>query len=124
MFNAEYTGLTYVALHCVVTKITHDMSYHMYADDTQLYLSIEPNNINVLVESIEACIKDVKDWMYINKLKLNQDKTEIILCNPKNLDISKNILQCGDESICISKCGKNLGVTFDDKLSMSDFIYQ
>ena len=61
------------------------MSYHMYADDTQLYLSIEPNNINVLVESIEACIKDVKDWMYINKLKLNQDKTEIILCNPKNL---------------------------------------
>ena len=54
----------------------HDMSYHMYADDTQLYLSIEPNNINVLVESIEACIKDVKDWMYINKLKLNQDKTD------------------------------------------------
>ena len=37
---------------------------------------IELNNINVLVESIEACIKDVKDWMYINKLKLNQDKTD------------------------------------------------
>ena len=100
----------------------HDMSYHMYADDTQLYLSIEPNNINVLVESIEACIKDVKDWMYINKLKLNQDKTEIILCNPKNFDISINTLKCGDESISISKCGKNLGVTFDDKLSMSDHI--
>ena len=100
----------------------HNMSYHMYADDTQLYLSIEPNNINVLVKNIEACVKDVKDWMFINKLKLNQDKTEIILCNPKNYDISVNNIQCGDESICFSKFGKNLGVILDDKLSMSEHI--
>ena len=86
----------------------HNMSYHMYADDTQLYLSIEPNNINVLVKNIEACVKDVKDWMFINKLKLNQDKTEIILCNSKNYDISVNNIQCGDESICFSKFGKKL----------------
>ena len=40
----------------------------------------------------------------------------------KKFDISINTLQCGDESISISKCGKNLGVTFDHKLSMSEHI--
>ena len=83
---------------------------------------LEPNNINVLVDNIEACIKDVKDWMYLNKLKLNQDKTEIIICNPKKFDISINNIQCGDESICFSNSGKNLGVILDDKLSMSEHI--
>ena len=52
----------------------------MYADDTQLYLSIEPENISVLINNLEKCISDVKDWMFNNKLKLN-DKTGSVLFN-------------------------------------------
>ncbi len=85
-------------------------------------MSIELNNINALVENIEACVKDIKDWMYLNTLELNQDKTEIIICNPNEIDISINNIQCGDESICFSNSGKNLGVILDDKLSMSEHI--
>ena len=56
----------------------------MYADDTQLYLSIEPSNVSALVCDLEKkCICDAKNWMLINKLELNDDKTESILCNPK-----------------------------------------
>ena len=54
--------------------------------------------------------------------QLNQDKTEIIICNPKKFDIPINNIQCGDETICFSNSGKNLGVILDDKLSMSEHI--
>ena len=55
----------------------HNLDYHFYADDTQLYLSIQPNDINDLVFKMEACISEVKEWMHDNKLKLNDDKTEV-----------------------------------------------
>ena len=64
-------------------------------------------NTNVLVKNIDACLKDVKDWMYINTLKFYQDKNEIILCSPKNSHISINSIQCGDESICFGEFCKN-----------------
>ena len=49
----------------------------MYADDTQLYLSIEPANISVLINNLEKCISEVKDQMFNNKFKLNDDKMNL-----------------------------------------------
>ena len=77
----------------------HDLNYHFYADDTQLYLSIQPNDINVLVFKMEKCILEVKEWMHTNKLKLNEDKTEVILINPKNYDVNVSNLLVGDEDV-------------------------
>ena len=100
----------------------HNMNYHMYADDTQLYLSIEPNNSHVLMSTIEDCVNDVKNWMLMNKLKLNEDKTEIILCNPKHFDVPFDSLYIGDEQVKFNKIGKNLGVMFDEDLNMGQHI--
>ena len=90
----------------------------MYADDTQLYLAIEPNNISDLVFSIEKCVDDVKNWMLLNKLKLNDDKTEIMLCNPKKYNIDVKQISIGNETISFSKSAKNLGIYLSDDLSM------
>ena len=52
--------------------------------DTQLYISVpasNPNSVNNLVQ----CISDIKEWMSNNFLKLNDDKTEILLVGPKDL---------------------------------------
>ena len=100
----------------------HNMNYHMYADDTQLYLSIEPNNSHVLMSTIEDCVNDVKNWMLMNRLKLNEDKTEIILCNPKHFDVPFDSLYIGDEQVKFNKIGKNLGVMFDEDLNMGQHI--
>ena len=56
--------------------------YYSYSDDTQLYISIKPINQRVVDEGVakfENCITDIYTWMSQNKLKLNADKTEVLV---------------------------------------------
>ena len=100
----------------------HNLNYHMYADDTQLYLSIEPTNLSDLIHSFEKCIHDVKNWMLHNRLKLNDEKTEIIVCNPKKFPVLIDEITVGQDKVKFSKSAKNLGVIFDDDLSMDTHV--
>ena len=52
----------------------HSISNQSFADDTQLYNSCRPDQIDASVQSMQDCISDVKTWMIANKLKLNDDK--------------------------------------------------
>ncbi|CAB4000445.1 RNA-directed DNA polymerase from transposon X-element [Paramuricea clavata] len=55
---------------------------HAYADDTQLYISFKPDSTASELEavtSLQNCIADIKTWMTVDKLKLNDDKTEFII---------------------------------------------
>jgi hypothetical protein len=62
----------------------HNMLYHYYADDSEVYLVIGPIDIwTDIAVRLEACIADISTWMKINLLKLNQDKTELIIFAPK-----------------------------------------
>ena len=55
----------------------HSVHFHCYADDTQQYLSIKPDEINHLNKT-QDCLKDLKTWMTLNVLMLNTAKTEVI----------------------------------------------
>ena len=53
----------------------HNMSYHFYADDTQIYLSFRPSDKaepDLSRFRIELCIQDTNCWMMANKLKLTE----------------------------------------------------
>ena len=59
----------------------HKVSYHLYADDTQLYITFDPKSQCSLHESIarvEKCAMDIKISMSKKMLKLNDDKTEVL----------------------------------------------
>ena len=96
----------------------HGINFHCYADDTQLYISAKPDTI-AKQSTMEACLKDMKEWMAHNFLLLNSGKTEILVGSPKSIrnkmpDIS---LHLDGVSVASSAVIKNLGVIFDPELS-------
>ena len=58
---------------------SHGLVYHFYADDTQLYISFKDCDVHVARLRVEKCVADICHWMDVNELKLNHDKTEIML---------------------------------------------
>uniref|UniRef100_A0A803TWJ5 Reverse transcriptase domain-containing protein n=1 Tax=Anolis carolinensis TaxID=28377 RepID=A0A803TWJ5_ANOCA len=55
---------------------------HLYADDVQLCHSFPPVTKEA-VQVLNRCLAAVSDWMRANKLKLNPDKTEVLLVSHK-----------------------------------------
>ena len=62
---------------------SHSIIHHSFADDLQLYMSAPPDGISELLHSIQSCICDVKAWATVNILKLNDNKTELMLVTSK-----------------------------------------
>ena len=59
----------------------HKVSFYLYADATQLYLSFEievGEDMEQATLIIEQCVRDIDAWMAINKLKLNRDEAELL----------------------------------------------
>ena len=57
-------------------------TYTAYADDNQLYISFKPGSSASELEAVTAlqdCILHIKTWMTADKLKLDDDKTELIV---------------------------------------------
>ena len=99
-----------------------DICYHMYADDTQLYLSFKPNTCdeNMYHQILFECIEKVSEWMFTNKLKLNGAKTEFILLGrPKSLQKAQvHHVNVGSATVIEKQSVRNLGVVFDSQLTM------
>uniref|UniRef100_A0A3B4FF57 Reverse transcriptase domain-containing protein n=1 Tax=Pundamilia nyererei TaxID=303518 RepID=A0A3B4FF57_9CICH len=80
----------------------HSIHFHCFADDTQLYLSMKPDNTHQLVK-LQQCLKDIKTWMTSDFLLLNSDQTEVIVLGPENLRnmVSKQILTLDGRRVCV-----------------------
>ena len=112
----------YVLPLCYIIK-KYGISYHTYADDTQLYLSFKNNSAEseaYHIGRIQTCIKEIRLWMSQNFLKLNENKTEFIVFGT-TVQLSKlklSTLAVGDSSVNLSSKVRNLGAIFDNKMKL------
>ena len=100
------------------------MSFHMYADDTQIYGFSPPNDFPSLIDCVAKCVYDVNVWMIANKLKLNSDKTEIMPCGTaaKLCVLAEEHIHVGNEEVPFSSRVKNIGVYLERKLRMDSHV--
>ena len=100
----------------------HNLQFHLYADDTQLYVSFSTNNdleLTEAVERIELCLSDLDKWMSINKLKLNKEKTEFLFIHSRfRLQHCLPSICFGQDTVQPSQTARNISVTFDSTMSM------
>ncbi|GFS02931.1 reverse transcriptase [Elysia marginata] len=91
---------------------THGFSYHIYADDSQLYRLTQVNDISVVIQSLNECVIDVSEWMAANKLKLNEEKTDIIIIGTESKlrNIEIQTVNSNNQELMIGNKVKNLGV--------------
>ena len=61
---------------------SHSITYFIFADDIQLQMSA-PDKITELLHSMQSCMSDIKSWSIANMLKLNDDKTKLMLVTQK-----------------------------------------
>ena len=64
----------------------HGISYHLYADDTLLYLSFKPFSMDICDSArikLIDCVIELNYWMCNNKLKLNSEKNNIIVASAR-----------------------------------------
>ena len=70
----------------------HNVHFPCYADDTQLHISISPNDQSNIA-TLHKCFAEIKHWMANNFLQLDLSKSNVIVFDPtsKMEDITTNI---------------------------------
>ena len=106
----------------------HGFNIHLYADDSQMYIEFNPlfQDISSIETRIIDGVNEIKDWMALNKLKINPDKTEALVIQTKNnlhpWSLDKIQLERNDEPIVPSLMVENLGIMFDEYLTFEEQI--
>ncbi len=94
----------------------HGVSFYFNADDTQIYLFVNPTDIRNL-SSLNNWLHDIKDWMSNNFLEPNSDKNEILVIGPQQ--VAKQILpSAGFLGNNFKPVARNLGIWFDNNISL------
>ena len=104
----------------------HGISHHFYADDTQIYVFFDVKDSDSACHLLETCVQHVKEWMLVNGLKLNDDKTEVILIGSRYFrsKLSDFSIKVGENNVCSVSSVRNLGVIFNQSLSMETFVFK
>ena len=109
LFTLYTTPLSTVISDCSIP-------HHLYADDSQLYVSLSASDSTASVQKLQSCLVSVQNWMLSNKLKLNPDKTEFLLIGHKQQRekyLSMFPVTLMDVETKPARSARNLGVMFD-----------
>ena len=107
----------------------HGVHFHIYADDTQIYVVFDPQDIESFwraLRILEECIKEIRAWMAFNKLMFNDGKSEFEIIVSRHFqtkfrDLNPS-LHVGSAPIFPSKVVRDLGVLLDAEMTLSNHV--
>ena len=89
--------------------VRHGVSYHMYADDSQVYITFKSDDLEDLEIARGTVYSRCNNWMLPNNLKLNQDKSELTVMHAKHrLKPSLESFQVGESTIVPPDSARNI----------------
>ena len=94
----------------------HAIPHHLYADDSQLYVSFSSGDSAAAQNGLQSCLASVQSCMSTNKLKLNPDKTEFLLIGnerQRSKYLSMFLIELLGVETYPAKSARNLGVISD-----------
>ena len=76
------------------------------------------------INKLELCLEDVRSWMQINFLKLNESQTEFIIFGTRQQlnKVGTINIKTGEDSIQNATSVRNLGLCFDEELKHSTHV--
>ena len=109
----------------LVSDISNDIKfckYHLYADDTQLYITGKVQDISNLIKNLNEDLNKIAAFSENNCLRLNEGKSVfIILGSYQNIakinDLVIPDIVINGKVIEREKTVRNLGITFDETMS-------
>ena len=85
---------------------SHSIIHHSF-DDLQLQMSAPLDRMSELLHSMQSCISDVNAWATVNMLRLNCNKTELVLVTSKrtkHLHSLPSSITIGNAQIPFKQC--------------------
>ena len=96
------------------------VTFHQYADDTQLYIALSPGLDSLAI--LKNCADTVNAWFLTNYLMLNTNQTEAILFGTsaklRTLSLQECVPFSDTNPIAFAKTIHLMGVTLDAELNM------
>ena len=101
----------------------HNIKYHMYADDTQLYTSTTLNDLPETLTEINNLTTELEVYFNNNYLKFNKMKTECIIFHTKRLiPPPLSHIKIANSNIKIQTEITTLGIILDNNLTLNNQI--
>lgn len=95
-------------------------SFHLYADDLQIYKSGPIAKINEIISDINNDIQEIVKWCGDNALSLNASKSQAIIFHSATLPIFLPKISINGEELPFLNKVKNLGLLMSENLSWRD----
>jgi len=94
------------------------LNHHLYADDTQLFLSFHPSEFHSIITHLQNVLQQISSWMTANLLTLNSSKPEFLL-----IGLKQQLSKIHDSSLTTTHSARNLGFIFDEHYTPTKSLY-
>uniref|UniRef100_A0A3B3I0M8 Reverse transcriptase domain-containing protein n=1 Tax=Oryzias latipes TaxID=8090 RepID=A0A3B3I0M8_ORYLA len=98
----------------------HGISFHLYADDSQIYLPLKKKK-DLSMKQLLSCLQDVKDWLALSFLSFNENKTEVLFFGPSDFSEPSQV-DLGPLTNFLKTNVSNLGFKLDSHFKLDQQI--